>query len=576
MIQPMLPHPQDERTRRAMLLLFYAQSGVSLVAAALLVLLHVGTQADRVALPVLLGWAVAFAALIGVRARWKGQVAKLPETVGPVPWERRAELGALATGVLWALALVMAFDRQLSATQMYAGMLACVTCVASINVMAPQPRAFVMLIAPVAATLIALFLSLGSWAGVYSALLVLNAVGLAMALTLRHTRLLRESHALRFEREALLAQAQAAREAQTRFLAAASHDLRQPVHALGLLAAQAAHELQGRRAAQTAEQLQAMAQALDGLVESLLDVSRLDSGALQPQWRSLPLQPLFERLSTEYAVLAEAKGLQWRLRPTTLWVRSDAQQLERLLRNLLSNALNHTAQGGVLLAARPRAGRVQVAVWDTGPGIAPEHHERIFQEFVQLANPGRDRRRGHGLGLAIVARLARLLDHPVALRSRLGHGSCFAVSLPEDQPRLLTEPRTVPQGQPLQGRCVALVEDDEAVREATVTLLRTWGCEVWAEAAVAPLLARLREAGARPQRLISDWRLGEGDGLSAIAALREAFGGTLPALLISGETLPMSAKTLQALRVQPARKPLPPAALRAWLSAPSEAHSEPH
>jgi CheY-like chemotaxis protein len=112
------------------------------------------------------------------------------------------------------------------------------------------------------------------------------------------------------------------------------------------------------------------------------------------------------------------------------------------------------------------------------------------------------------------------------------------------------------------------------VREATVTLLRTWGCEVWAEAEVATLLARLREADARPQRLISDWRLGEGDGLEAIAALREAFGATLPALLISGETLPMSAKTLRALRVQPARKPLPPAALRAWLSAPPAAHDE--
>src|SRR5262249_24762945 len=163
---------------------------------------------------------LAFAGLIVQRARWKRQVARLPEGADPVPWERRAELGALLTGVLWALALVMAFDARLSASQMYAAMLACVTCVASINVMAPQPRAFVMLLTPVAATLIALFLSLGSLAGAFDALLVLAAVGLAMALTLRHTRLLRESHAMRFEREALLAQTQAARDAQTRFLAA--------------------------------------------------------------------------------------------------------------------------------------------------------------------------------------------------------------------------------------------------------------------------------------------------------------------------------------------------------------------
>lgn len=556
-----------------MLRLFFDQSGVSLVAAALLVLLQLGYAAGSVATAVLTAWALAFVVLLGVRAHWRRTVLALDETAlaaAAARWERRAEVGGGLTGLLWAAALVMVFDAGRGATQMYAAMLACITCVASINVMAPLPRAFLMLLAPVAATLAALFLGLGDWTGLYDALLTLAGAGLATSLLLRHTRLLHTSHAMRFEREALLAEAQAARDAQARFLAAASHDLRQPVHALGLLAAQAQAELGGRRAAGTAAQLQAMAQALDGLVETLLDVSRLDSGAVVPHPRALPLAPLFDRLAPEFAVLADARGLQWRLRPTALWVRSDEQQLERMLRNLLSNALNHTQHGGVLLAARLRGGRVRISVWDTGPGIAPEQHQRIFQEFVQLDNPGRDRRRGHGLGLSIVARLSRLLQHPVALRSHPGRGSCFSLLLPQAEPAPMTDPMPVlATGQPLLGRRVALVEDDEAVRRATVDLLRAWGCEVWSDAALAPLLAQLQAAGVRPERVISDWRLEQGDGLAAIDALRAWAGTAVPALLVSGEPLPLATLRLDERRITPARKPLPAAALRAWLSAPA-------
>jgi two-component system, sensor histidine kinase len=565
-MRPLLPQPRDVRTRHAMLRLFFAQSGVSLVAAALLVVLQVGYLAGQAKPGALALWAVSFVSLLVLRARWRMQAARLAETAAPRPWERRAELGAGLTGLLWALGLAMAFDPQRPASFMYCAMLSCATCVASINVMAPLPRAFAMLLAPMAATLAALFLGLGSWTGLYLAVLVLAGSALATALLLRHTRLLHESHAMRFEREALLAETQAARDALARFLAAASHDLRQPVHALGLLAAQAQAEMQGRRAGQTAAQLQAMAQALDGLVETLLDVSRLDSGAVVPQPAPLPLQALFDRLSPEFAVLAGARGLQWRVRPTELWVHSDGRQLERMLRNLLSNALNHSVQGGVLLAARRRADGVRLSVWDTGPGIAPEQHERIFQEFVQLQNPGRDRRRGHGLGLAIVARLARLLHHPVSLRSRLGRGSCFSIELPLAAPQRLAAAPSAEGPQRALPWVVALVEDDEAVRQATADLLRTWGCTVWADAATAPLLACLQATGVRPDRLISDWRLEQGDGLAAIGLLRDWCGAATPALLISGEPLALDTEALAARGITTARKPLPAAALRAWLT----------
>lgn len=572
-MRSLIPEAADDRTRLAMLRLFYEQSLVSLVAAALLVLLHSAYARASVPAAVLLGWVLVFMLLLVLRAGWRAGVRKLDDhrlAAQASLWRRRAQAGSAVTGVLWSAAILMVFRAEDPASQMYAAMLAVVTCVASINVMAPLPRAFMALLLPVVLTVAALFADLRSWAGAYNALLVLAAAALASMLLLRHTRLLHESHAMRFEREQLLAQTQAARDAQARFLAAASHDLRQPVHALGLLAAQAQAELHGRRAATTAAQLQAMAMALDGLVEALLDVSRLDSGAVTATPAPLPLARLFDRLAPEFAVLAESRGLQWRLRPTGLWVRSDEMQLERLLRNLLSNALNHTREGGVLLSAQRRGRQVRLAVWDTGPGIAPEHQTRIFEEFVQLQNPGRDRRRGHGLGLAIVARLSRLLQHPVDLHSRLGRGSVFSISLPLAAPQ--PEAALPPPGLvtlPLQGQRLALVEDDDAVRNATAELLRAWGCEVWADAAVAPLLARLQADGVGLQRVISDWRLEQGDGIAAIAALRQWAGQPLPALLLSGETVDVDAGWLAAQQITAVRKPLPAAALRAWLSAPA-------
>ena len=582
-LRGLLP-PTDARTRQAMLLLFYEQSGISLIAAALLVLLQCGYAAGRAPTAWVAGWAISFCALLLLRLHWRHTALRLSDgaLAGETSrWQARAMAGGGLTGLHWSAAMAMVFSAAEPSSQMYVAMLASVTCVSSINVMAPQPRAFALLLAPVVLTLTALFLSLATLAGLYSALLVLAAAGLATGLLLRHARLLQQSHALRFEREALLAQTQAARDAQARFLAAASHDLRQPVHALGLMAARIETQLHGHPAAASAAQLQGMAQALDSLVETLLDVSRLDSGAITPCMRALPLAPLFNRLAAEFAVLADARGLQWRLRPTTLWVHSDEAQLERMLRNLLSNAMNHSQQGGVLLAARPckngPAASVRLAVWDTGPGIAPEHQARIWGEFVQLQNPGRDRRRGHGLGLAIVARISHLLQHPVGLRSRVGRGSCFWLTLPlgvpDDGAAAAALPALPALVLPLQGKRVALVEDDAAVAEATTELLRAWGCEVWADAAFAPLLQRLRSAQVQLDCIVSDWRLEEGDGVSAIAALRAFAGRPLPALLISGETLPLQAAELAALHITAARKPLPALALRAWLSAPGSARA---
>jgi signal transduction histidine kinase/CheY-like chemotaxis protein len=569
-----IPRPLDARTQLAMVRQFFDLSRLSLVSASLLIVLHLGYVWGRLPHAPVLLWAGLFFGQLLLRALWRRQVLALDDADLAAQlqrWERRAALTSLSTALLWALALAMAFASERASGAMYAAMLSCFTVVASISVMAPLPLAFLALALPIGLALAALLLTLPGAAAWYFAAISLLASAMAWFIMVRHARLLFESHALRYEREELLSQTRQARDAQVRFLAAASHDLRQPVHALGLLAAQVGEQLQGRRAGDTAHQLQQMVGALDGLVEALLDVSRLDSGAVPIHPAPLRLQRLFDRLAPEFAVLADARGLQWRLRPTELWVRSDAAQLERMLRNLLSNALRYTLSGGVLLAARERGGQVEIGVWDTGVGIPPEQQSRVFEEFVQLQNPGRDRSRGHGLGLAIVARLSKLLQHPVKLHSRVGRGSCFVITLPLAEPQAETAPKALPAQpvSPLAGLRVGLVEDDAAVLKATEELLQTWGCRVWGAASGEALAERLQPEGTRIDRLISDWRLVEGDGLQAIALLRHQQGEALPAMLLSGEPLPRDDEELRALRITPAQKPLPALALRAWLSAPT-------
>ncbi len=569
------PHDADPRTRLALLRQFYRDSHYSLFAAVLLVAWHVAylrsTNTDTRWLP----WVAYCASLIALRAAWRRSVlrsddAELAATF--TTWRRRAVAGAAATGLMWSAGLLMAFDAHDSVSQMYCATLACLTCVGSINVMAPQPRAFHALVLPVALTLAALFAVAGNLAGYGQALLVVIAALMATGLMRHHARLLNESLGLRHEREATLAQLEQAVAARTRFLAAASHDLRQPLHALGLLAAEARAALEGRSAARTAERIEEMVQALDALVDALMDISRIDANAITVTLGPIALGPLLERVVADFADQAELAGLRLRLRPTDAWVVSDALHLERIVRNLLSNALRYTREGGVLVGARARHGdgalKVTLEVWDTGCGIAEADCARVFDEFVQLRNPERQRALGLGLGLSIVQRLAQRLDHRVLVRSRPGHGSCFAVSMAAVADTQAVQARAEEAwnaGLPsLAGLVVWLVEDDPDVRIATARLLERWGCTVACSTDGDGL------AGPpAPNCLVCDWRLpGARNGLEVIRALRATLATPLRALLISGEALPIEVQTeARDAGIDVARKPLPPARLRAWLAS---------
>lgn len=359
--------------------------------------------------------------------------------------------------------------------------------------------------------------------------------------------------------------------AKSRFLSAASHDLRQPVHALGLFV----HRLQQEPLNATQRDLlghiEHAATATQDLLNGLMDISRLDSQTQAVNRQAFPLQPLLERLHHEFQGEARAKDLSLRLRAPAIWVDSDAVLLERILRNLLSNALRYTTCGGVLLAVRRQAGRVCIAVYDTGIGIAAQEQQMIFGEYYQVANRERDRHKGLGLGLAIVDRLARLLDHPLRLRSRPGRGSYFALDLPVTAAPAV-RPRPAATVSHRLDLAVLIIDDDVAVRLSTRLLLEAWGCRVFEASNGREAQARLSPA---LDVILCDYRLpGEENGAVLLRQLQSQTAAAC--FLISGEIAAKALQSAEDVDIPLLSKPLSPMRLRALLAGvPTRPTSEP-
>lgn len=376
-----------------------------------------------------------------------------------------------------------------------------------------------------------------------------------------------------------------ANAAKGRFLSSASHDLRQPVVAIGLSVGLLREQIEAPQQRRMLDQVIEAVGALERLLIGLLDLSRLDAGTMRVSVQPLRLQALFDAIAVHEADHARGRGLRLRFRPTGLAVRSDPVLLEQILRNLVSNALRYTRRGGVLVAARKRQGGVLLQVWDTGVGIAPADQAAIFEEFVQVDNPARQRRPegGMGLGLAIVRRSVGLLGHRLDLASTPGRGSCFSLWLPSAG--LVDQPAPVVVSPPplsLVGMRVLLVEDDDAVRASLKARLRAWGATVLAHATGQSLLdavpADAEDAALFADLLISDQRLPDIRGVDLVQAMRERCGH-LPALLISGDTAPEQLAELQASGVPVLHKPFRGealiAALERVLSAQSPDLSQP-
>ncbi|WP_296385475.1 ATP-binding protein [Reyranella sp.] len=384
-------------------------------------------------------------------------------------------------------------------------------------------------------------------------------------------RSLSETVALRFENVALVERleqerdrATAANQAKTRFLAAASHDLRQPLHALGLFTATLAAlarkgDVRRTEAQSLAGRLQAVIGSLGGLLHGLIDVSRLDAGLVPVERRPLALGQLISGLGEEFAVQARDRDISLRVVTSHAWVDSDPALLKRILDNFLSNALRYAPGGRVLIGCRRRGDSIEIQVVDTGPGIPADQLEAVFEEFTQLHNPHRDRQQGLGLGLAIVRRLADLLGHAVTLRSTPGRGSTFAVRVPLAAPAAAVR-MAGPEPEASGALGIMVVDDDLQGLEGIAALLSAWGYRAYVAPSVEELCRRHDRAGTPSVHLIiADYRLAGGlTGLNAIQQTIAHLGYRVPALIVTGDTSPERLRELAASGHAVLHKPLAP------------------
>jgi len=403
---------------------------------------------------------------------------------------------------------------------------------------------------------------------------LLSLVALSLFAHLQNKRF-RESLALRFtvldlanelgkKRDA----AEHANTAKSRFIAAASHDLRQPLHTLSLLVSALhghPHTAEVRRIADNIGQATG---ALEKLFNALLDMSRLDSGVLRPNRKHFDLQCLAGEIADQHTIAAQAKGLNLKMEVTSQAVYSDPLLIEIILRNFLANAVRYTEQGTVTLRCVVAGDLVRLEVRDTGIGIPKSHQATIFDEFFQLANPDRDRNQGLGLGLAIVRRIATLLDHPVGVESEWGQGSLFYVAIPAGDISQVELPGNASEiGKVnLHGLRVLVVDDDLAVRESMRTLLTLWNCRIAIACDEDEAVVVARAELGVPDVVLVDYRLRHYcTGVQAVQRLRREFTDELPALILSGENSAEFLKETAASGITSLHKPAPPSALLAFL-----------
>lgn len=362
--------------------------------------------------------------------------------------------------------------------------------------------------------------------------------------------------------------AQAANRSKDKYLAAASHDLLQPLNAARLLIATLRE-----RSLPTSEQVlvERTHQALEGaedLLTDLLDISRLDQAAVRPDLAPYRLDELLAPLASEFQSVAGAAGLELRVRFGDETVMTDLRLMTRILRNLLSNACRYTAQGGILLAARRRGERLSLEVWDTGRGIAADCLESIFLEFNQLDVGRAADRKGVGLGLAIVERIAHILGYRVQVRSRPGRGSVFSIEVPLSAERLLPMaqmPAQAVAGNPLPGRRLLVIDNELSILQSMAALLGQWGCDVLTATDGAGAFDVLQ--GRAPELILADFHLDHGVvGCEVVKHLREHFQQTIPAVIITADRSDQCRRALRKLNAPLLNKPVKPGKLRAVLS----------
>lgn len=542
----------DPRVRAEIVALLYGNAAVgvtmNLLSIPLIWLAYRNVSPPSALLPALALWAALQALSAWNRSHWKRRSAhERADAATSTRQLQRAQWMAWILSAGMATLLAVLHFAAAPATPAVAAALALVyvlgACTSTL-IYAPQVRTFSVVVLGSQALLLAANGGRVEW--LLAGLMVALIVGLS-AYAKRYSAQLQQVIVLRFEVQDLLAEqaqlkeaAEAANQAKSRFFAAASHDVRQPLQALMLTFHAIRHAHEDTRRNHLLDNAERNLTALRQLFDQVLDISRIDAGAVPLVPQAVALQPLFDKLDARFSSEAAAKQVWLRFAPTNAAVHTDPDALERMLANLIGNAIKHTERGGIWIGLRRALSRIEVR--DRGVGIDPVHHDRIFEEFFQLNNPGRDRASGLGLGLSIVRRLADLLDHPLGLQSAPGRGSTFWIGIrmidsvyevkspPSSPPHPLTKPLT--------GRSILLIENDAHVADALTELLREAGATVECFSAPEHALAFAHSAtSAVPDAMICDYRLGGTiDGVELIDRLRTLWKINIGAIVLTGDT----------------------------------------
>jgi two-component system, sensor histidine kinase len=540
-------------------------------------------------------WALLFGAALVLRAvltvtylrRWRGSTELLRS------WRTRYLTGVMSTGAMWGLSvwLFYPFGDNVERTALLLTVYS--FCISAVPALATQFAGFV---AFVALTFVPMILRIAampedrSW---QLALILFLIFGITVMLGRGYQRSFARVLMLKQRGQQLLAQlhvekaaadqarreAETANRAKTQFFAAASHDLRQPLHARGLFAEALRHRTaKDAEVAHLVNSINSSVDALEGLFSELLDITKIDTGGVEARPENFSCEALFARLKLHFEPTAFEKGLVLHFHGARHFGHADPVLLERVVRNLLSNAIRYTNDGGVVVAARQRGDKLRFEVWDTGLGIRANEQDRIFEEFYQVSHdvPPLDptQRKGLGLGLAIVRRLARVLDAPLRLRSAPGRGTMFSIEIALGSRPKPSEPVTPPRsalGLTLDRRLIVIVEDDAAVLGGLDVLLKSWGADVAAfdsfQACADWVAAGGERPAVKPDLLIVDFRLESGHtGLEVIETMRARFGRSLPAVIVTGSLMSNQEGEAHAHDFHLLLKPVVPTKLRAMIA----------
>ncbi len=522
------------------------------------------------------------------------------QTGTPEQWKRwgyLSKLGSLSSGAMWGLTAWILYPDGDHIQQTGLIVLIYTFVVAGVPVLSTQPKTLSAFTILCGTPLLARVVMEGHEHSyqLASMLLLIVTLTTVLARTYRQTvervitlkrqadRLLAQ---LRIEKEAAEAarqQAEAARQeaevanrAKTQFFTAASHDLRQPLHAMGLFAEALRQKSHDEEVSQLVNSINSSVDALEGLFSELLDITRIDTGGVEVKPEHFAVADLLRKLRLHFEPTAFEKGLRLRFRGLQHMVHADPLLVERILRNLVSNAIRYTEDGTVLVCARRQGERVLLQVWDTGPGIPEQEQQQIFEEFYQLSTnrpTTAEQRKGLGLGLAIVKRLAGLMQAPLTLHSKLGKGTVFTLEVPRGL-RASVQPTTAarkgPLGITLEDRLIVVVEDEPAVRGGLEVLLKGWGATLLSFDSVASAASWAEaspETQQPPDLLIVDYRLENGQtGVQAIQALRGRFGQGVPAIVVTGSTMTGHDDEALEHRFHLLIKPVVPNKLRAMIA----------